>query len=299
MPMTEQMCDNRNKSLPVEHDLPTMRADAKTPVAARSDQPVSLAAYAGDPDFMASFARGLAVIRAFSGGTGRRTIGTIARSTGLSRAAVRRCLYTMEQLGYVGADEGRHYTLRPKILALGYAFLSSSALVAAAKPVLDEASATLHESCSMAVLEGDAIVYVARSASSRRLVSMDLGVGSRLPAYCTSMGRVLLAGLPPEELKRYFAKLVPVAYTERTVTRRDELRRIIAEVAQSGHAIVDQELELGLRSMAVPVRDFGGDVVAALNVSTHASRVPREELVERCLPVLLAASGALIMPVPR
>ena len=113
------------------------------------------------------------------------------------------------------------------------------------------------------------------------------------------MGRVLLAGLPPEELKRFFAKLGPVDYTERTVTRRDELRRIIAEVAQSGHAIVDQELELGLRSMAVPVRDFGGDVVAALNVSTHASRVPREELVERCLPVLLAASGALIMPVPR
>lgn len=255
--------------------------------------------HAGDPDFMASFARGLAVIRAFSGGTGRRSIGALAQSTGLSRAAVRRCLYTMEQLGYAGMDEGRHYMLRPKILALGYAFLSSSALVAAAKPVLDQVSEALQESCSMAVLEGDAIVYVARSSSSRRLVSMDLGVGSRLPAYCTSMGRVLLAGLPADEQKRYLAKLVPVAYTERTVTRRDELRRILADVAQAGHAIVDQELEMGLRSMAVPVRDFAGGVVAALNVSTHASRVPRDELVDRCLPALAAAARALVMPVPR
>ena len=144
-----------------------------------------LSKFGGDPDFMASFARGLAVIRAFSGGTGRRTIGSLAQTTGLSRAAVRRCLYTLRQLGYVGLDEGRHYVLRPSILSLGYAFLSSSSLVASAKPILEHVSAAVHESCSMAVLEGDSIVYVARSSSSRRLMSIDLGIGSRLPAYCT------------------------------------------------------------------------------------------------------------------
>ena len=265
----------------------------------RADAHAAIADFTGDPDFMASFARGLAVIRAFSGGTGRRTIGAIAQSTGLSRAAVRRCLYTLQQLGYVGADEGRHYALRPKILALGYAFLSSSALVVSAKPLLDEVAATLHESCSMAVLEGEAIVYVARSAASRRLISMDLGVGSRLPAYCTSMGRVLLAGLKSDEFDRYLSKLVPVAYTERTVTQRETLRKVIAAVGSSGYAVVDQELEVGLRSMAVPVRDLAGDVVAALNVSTHASRVTIEDLSSRCLPALLRAAEALVMPVPR
>jgi IclR family pca regulon transcriptional regulator len=254
--------------------------------------------FAGDPDFMMSFARGLAVIRAFSGGTGRRTIGALAQSTGLSRAAVRRCLYTMHQLGYVGVDEGRHYVLRPRILSLGYAFLSSSSLVVSAKPLLEQVSATVHESCSMAVLEGDSIVYVARSASSRRLMSIDLGVGSRLPAYCTSMGRVLLAGLAANELDRYFAALAPIAYTERTLTRRDQLRRILRDVTRDGFALVDQELEIGLRSMAVPVRDQSGNVVAALNISTHASRVPAEELKIRCLPPLLAAAQELTLALP-
>lgn len=254
--------------------------------------------FTGDPDFMTSFARGLAVIRAFSGGTGRRTIGALAQSTGLSRAAVRRCLYTLHQLGYVGVDEGRHYVLRPRILTLGYAFLSSSSLVVSAKPLLEQVSATVHESCSMAVLEGDSIVYVARSASSRRLMSIDLGVGSRLPAYCTSMGRVLLAGLAGNELDSYFATLVPIAYTERTVTKRDELRRILHDVTRDGFALVDQELEIGLRSMAVPVRDLSGNVVAALNISTHASRVPAEELKTRCLPPLLVAAQELALALP-
>ena len=256
------------------------------------------AGFAGDPDFMASFARGLAVIRAFSGGTGRRTIGAIAQSTGLSRAAVRRCLYTLQQLGYAGLDERGSYRLRPKILSLGYAFLSSSALVVAAKPLLDDVSAKLHESCSMAVLEGDAIVYVARSASSRRLMSIDLGVGSRLPAYCTSMGRVLLAGLPDAQRDHAIASIVPVAHTDRTVTRRDALRAILATVARDGYSIVDQELELGLRSLAVPVLDLERRVVAALNVSTHASRIDIEDLRARCLPALLDAARELSQGLP-
>ena len=264
----------------------------RTPAAA-----VALRGFAGDPDFMASFGRGLAVIRAFSGGTGRRTIGTLAQSTGFSRAAVRRCLYTLHQLGYVGL-EGRHYVLLPKILSLGYAFLSSSSMVAAAKPLLEQVSATVHESCSLAVLEGESIVYVARSPASRRLMSIDLGVGSRLPAFCTSMGRVLLAGLAADEQDRYLAKLVPIAYTKRTVTQRDELRRILKDVAREGYAVVDQELELGLRSMAVPVRDMSGNLVAALNVSTHASLITAEELQARCLPPLLAAAQELTPALP-
>ena len=274
------------------NDSPGAGVREPAPIAAAIGQ------YSGDPDFMISFARGLAVIGAFAGGTGRRTIGAIALSTGLSRAAVRRCLYTLQQLGFVGIDEGRRYALCPKILSLGYAFLASSSLVLSAKPLLDQASATLHESCSMAVLEGDSIVYVARSASSRRLMSIDLNVGSRLPAYCTSMGRVLLAGLPEAELDAYLRALAPIAYTERTVTRPETLRRIVAECGRSGFALVDQELELGLRSMAVPVRDARGNVVAALNVSTHASRVGIPDLRARCLPVLLDAAQELALAVP-
>jgi IclR family transcriptional regulator, pca regulon regulatory protein len=259
----------------------------------------NLERYAGDPDFMASLARGLAVIRAFSGGTGRRTIGSIAQSTGLSRAAVRRCLYTLHQLGYVGFDDAGHYTLRPAILSLGYAYLASSSLVATARPVLEQVSAAVHESCSMAVLEGDAIVYVARSSGSRRLMTIDLGVGSRLPAFCTSMGRVLLAALDERALDAYFERVLPIPYTDRTVTRPEALRAILAKVSRDGHAVVDQELELGLRSLAVPVRDAKGEAVAALNVSAHASRVSVAELRSRCLAPLSAAASELALALPR
>ncbi|HVE51055.1 MAG TPA: IclR family transcriptional regulator C-terminal domain-containing protein [Casimicrobiaceae bacterium] len=257
-----------------------------------------LASYRGDPDFMASLARGLAIIRAFSGGTGRRTIGTLARATGLSRAAVRRCLYTLHRLGYVGLDERGHYTLRPAILSLGYAFLSSSSLAATARPLLDQVSERVHESCSMAVLDGDAIVYLARSAASRRIMSIDLGVGSRLPAWCTSMGRVLLAALPQAEQDDYLARVAPIAYTAHTVIKRERLKSMLAEVARSGYAVVDEELELGLRSMAVPVRDLAGQVVAALNVSAHASRVSIAELKRKCLAPLSEAASELSHALP-
>ena len=273
-------------------------AGARSAKGARGSRTTDDDRHAGDPDFMASFARGLTVIRAFTGGTGRRTIGAVAQSTGLSRAAVRRCLYTLQQLGYAHLDERRGYRLRPKILSLGYAYLSSSPLPLAAKPVLDHASATLHESCSVAVLDGDEVVYVARSAATRRLMSIDLGVGSRLPAYCTSMGRVLLASLSPDELESRLRSAALVAYTDRTVTGVDALRARVTEVARDGHSVVDQELEIGLRSLAVPVRDLAGNVVAALNVSTHATRVSREDLIGRCLPVLEEAARDLAQQLP-
>ncbi|HEX9277486.1 MAG TPA: helix-turn-helix domain-containing protein, partial [Casimicrobiaceae bacterium] len=161
--------------------------------------------YAGDPNFMASLARGLAVIRAFTQQRRHLTIAQVSQRTAIPRAAVRRCLYTLSMLGYVGTEDGRTYALRPRILVLGHAYLSSTPLVYAVQPLLDQITSLLHESSSLAVLEGDEILYIARSSTTTRLMSIDLGIGSRLPAYCTSMGRVLLAGLSAIELDLYLS----------------------------------------------------------------------------------------------
>ena len=183
--------------------------------------------------------------------------------------------------------------LRPKVLSLGYAYLSSIPIVTLAQPVLDALSENLHESSSMAVLEADEIVYVARSKTTRRLMSVDLNVGSRLPAYCTSLGRVLLAGLPQEELKQYLARVQPVRFTPRTVTSRERLRAIIEATREEGYSVVDEELEIGLRSIAVPIIDPRGRVSAAINASTQASRVPLQEFQHTFLPALRKAAAEL------
>src|SRR6266545_5393920 len=162
--------------------------------------------YAGDPNFMASLARGLAVIRAFTQQRRHLTIAQVSQRTAIPRAAVRRCLYTLSMLGYVGTEDGRTYALRPRILVLGHAYLSSTPLVYAVQPLLDQITSLLHESSSLAVLEGDEILYIARSSTTTRLMSIDLGIGSRLPAYCTSMGRVLLAGLSDAEIDLYLSR---------------------------------------------------------------------------------------------
>jgi len=252
-------------------------------------------AFAGDPDFMASLARGLAVIRAFSQQRQRLSIAQISLRTGISRAAVRRCLYTLAQLGYVASDDERNFVLRPRILALGHAYLSSVPLATSAQPLLDQVSSALHESCSMAILDADDIVYVARSSSSTRLMSIDLGIGSRLPAFCTSMGRVLLAGLPASQLGEYVKRVVLTPYTNRTVASKDKLREAIVAARESGYAIVDQELEMGLRSIAVPVSDASGRPACAINISTQAARVPTTEMEKRFLPALRAAAAELSM----
>lgn len=237
---------------------------------------------------MTSLARGLSVIRAFDGRHPNLTIAEVARITGLSRAAARRCLYTLTRLDYVGSD-GRSFFLRPKILALGYAFLSSAPFAATIEPVLERVSETLRESASAGVFDEDEVVYIARVAT-KRIMSVALNVGSRLPAYCTSMGRVLLAHLSRNELDAYLARVVLKPLTARTVTSRDELRRVIDQVRHKGYALVDQELEIGLRSIAVPVRNSGGAVVAAMNVGTQAGRVSRRDMEGRFLPVLQAAA---------
>lgn len=245
----------------------------------------------GDPNFMTSLARGLAVIRGFASTPHGLTIAQLSKSTGISRAAVRRCLYTLEQLGYVGS-EGTSYSLRPKILALGYAFLSSTPVAEAAQPHLDAMSKVLEESCSLSILDGDEIVYVARAAASR-IMSINLVVGTRLPAHCSSMGRVLLAHLPPAALEAYLARVKPEPRTVHTVTSVDRLREMLRGVREQGYALVDQELEIGLRSIAVPVRAVSGRVIAAMNVGSQAARVSADEMRERFLPRLQAAAAEL------
>ena len=248
----------------------------------------------GDPNFMTSLARGLAVIQSFTERKRQMTISQLSLKTGLSRAAVRRCLYTLQKLGYAGTDDNRHFFLRPHVLALGHSYISSMPLSSAAQPVLEHTSKLLHESSSIATLDGVDVIYVAR-ASVTRIMSIDLRVGSRLPAYCTSMGRVLLANLPAEELERLLPSIEFTQRTERTVRSMEKLRQILRQVQRNGYAIVDQELELGLRSMAVPIRNAGGTAVAALNVGTHAQRVSIQQLQNTFLPHLQAAAEELAM----
>jgi len=231
-----------------------------------------------------SLARGLEVIETFEGHMEGQSVADVARQTGLSRAAVRRLLITLESLGYAECT-GRVYRLKTRVLKLGFSYLSSTSLPTIAQPILEQVTETVHESSSLSVLDGDQIVYLARS-SSKRVMSVDLSVGSRLPAYCTSMGRVLLAALPDAELDASLDRAPITALTPKTVTDKTLLRDIIARVRTEGFALTDEELELGLRSIAVPVRTRQNRVVAAMNIGVHAARVSAAEMIERLLPIL-------------
>ncbi|HEY4740098.1 MAG: IclR family transcriptional regulator C-terminal domain-containing protein [Candidatus Acidiferrales bacterium] len=277
----------------------SLKQPANSPAATPIPSPIltpaaQVDALTGDPNFMTSLARGLVVIQAFSERDRRQTISQLSVKTGLSRAAVRRCVYTLVKLGFAGTDDGRHFHLRPRVLTLGHAYISSMPLASAAQPVLEHLSHLLHESSSIATLDGLEIIYVAR-ASATRIMSIDLGVGSRLPAFCTSMGRVLLANLPAEELESCLARIEYTPHTDRTVSSAEKLRQVLRSVQRNEYAIVDQELELGLRSMAVPIRNPMGKVVAALNVGAHAQRVSIQELQNRFLPHLQAAAQEFSM----
>src|SRR3954462_1595005 len=221
-------------------------------------------------DFVQSLERGLAVIRAFDAEHRELALSDVARSTGLTRAAARRFLLTLVKLGYVPLADGR-FSLRPRVLDLGYAYLSSLSLPDVAQPHMEALVAKVNESSSISVLDDTEVVYVVR-VPTRRIMSITLAVGTRLPAYATSMGRVLLANLPEEELEERLARVEFKPLTKRTVKDATALRKVLAGVRKQGYALTDQELEEGLRSVAVPIRDSSGDVVAALNVSVHASR---------------------------
>ena len=244
----------------------------------------------GDPEFMTSLARGLAVLRCFCDRGAPMTIAEAARETGLSRPAVRRCLHTLVRLGYA-AQGNRHYVLLPKVLSLGYAYLSSSPLPLRAQPLLDALRDEVGESCSLGVEEDGQLRYVAR-AESARIMAISLRPGSRLPLYATSMGRVLLAARSRAEQEQSLRTTPLTPHTERTETSRARLLAILAQVAEQGYAIVDQELDLGLRSVAVPVRQ-SGTVIAAINIGMQSARIPMAEVHSRLLPALRRTAAEL------
>ncbi|MET8359561.1 IclR family transcriptional regulator [Micromonospora sp. NPDC005171] len=240
------------------------------------------------PEFVQSLERGLAVIRAFDGEHPQLTLSEVARRTGLTRAAARRFLLTLVELGYVHTD-GRLFSLRARILELGYAYLSSLSLPEVAQRHMEALVAQVHESCSVSVLDGDEVVYVAR-VPTKRIMTVGISVGTRFPAYATSMGRVLLAAQPGEWLDDYLAAAQLRPLTRRTVTDPARLRAVLTKIAAQGYAIVDQELEEGLRSVAAPIHGENGSVIAAVNVSAHASRGSFEMIRRELLPPLLAAA---------
>jgi len=251
---------------------------------------------AEDPAFVAALARGLAVIRTFGDGREQQTLAEISRLTDLPRATVRRSLLTLQSLGFIASD-GKHFALTPAVLSLGFAYLAATPLPRLIQPTLENVSEKTHESSSATVLDGDEIVYVARAAT-KRIMSVGLSVGSRLPAFCTSMGRVLFAARPPEEVAARLAATPLPALTPRTQTSVPALLDTLARVREEGYCMVDQELELGLRSIAVPVRNAQGTVVAAMNVSAQAGRISSETLIAEVLPVLRMASEALAPVLP-
>ena len=241
--------------------------------------------FENSPDYVQSLARGLAVVRAFDREHARLTLSQVAARTGLTRASVRRNLLTLQHLGYVGAD-GREFFLRPRVLELGYSYLSSLGLGEIALQAMEDLSHRVGESCSMAVLDESYIVYVAR-VPVRRVMSIALNVGARLPAFATSMGRVLLAAMSESELDAWIDAQKLRAITPRTLAKPALLRAEIARVRRDGYALVAQELELGLCSIAVPVHAGNERVVAGLNVGMAWRDGVREHARRRILPALL------------
>lgn len=239
-------------------------------------------------DFVRSLANGLKVLEAFAGGEAEMTLSEVARRAGLSRASARRMLHTLVHLGYATTD-GRGFALTPKVLSLGLGFWSGNGMTDLLQPALRSLASELNESCSASVLVGDEIVYIAR-AHTRRIMRMDLDVGTRLPAFATSMGRVLLADLETDDLRRRLTSSRRSALTPATTTDVDRLVDIISAVDEAGYALVDQELEAGLRSVAVPVRHPARGVVAAMNVSVSAGLESAEESLARVLDPLRACA---------
>ena len=244
--------------------------------------------------FVQSLARGLAVIRAFDADHISMTLSEVSKRTGLTRATARRFLHTLVDLGYVRTD-GRVFELTALVLQLGYSYLAGQSLPQLVQPLLEELSEELHESTSASILDGDDIVYIAR-IHTRRIMTVGITVGTRFPAYATSMGRVLLAGLPAGQLAEYLARAELKPLTPRTISDPKRLRTELDKVRGQGWALVDQELENGLRSVAVPILQPDGTVVAALNMSMQASLTDGTDLdqaVLEALPKLQAVSAKI------
>jgi IclR family pca regulon transcriptional regulator len=238
--------------------------------------------------FVQSLERGLDVIRSFNEECPRQSLSEVARRTGYSRASCRRLLFTLEALGYVGVD-GREFFLQPRILDIGYSFLTSLPFRDIVEPFIQDLSDKVRESVSVSVLDGPDIVFVSRVAASR-IMTLSLSVGSRLPAYCTSTGRVLLAAMPVTEQRRHLGSRPLVALTKFTLHRESDILTELEKVAKRGWALNDQELEIGLRAVAAPIRDSTGRTVAAINISTPVGRTNLKELRDELVPQLLATT---------
>ncbi|MCP4989536.1 MAG: helix-turn-helix domain-containing protein [Colwellia sp.] len=239
-----------------------------------------------------SLVKGLAVIQAFNKDQAKMTLSEVATTTGFSRAASRRFLQTLVAEGYA-KQEGKLFSLTAKILNLGFAYLSAQDIWQHGKPLMQQLVEQLNESCSAAVLEGDDVVYVARVATTKRIMSISLNVGTRLPAITTSLGRVLLANLSTCDLDKFLSRCEMKQHTDFTITDPAELLTEIAKVKQQGYSIVEQELELGLTSISVPVNDGMGNVVAALSISTHVSQTNTEQLLTSILPALKSCAAKI------
>ena len=250
------------------------------------------------PDFVTSLARGLAVLLALSDKKRRMSIAQVSHRTGIPRAAARRSLYTLAKLGFVAADDARHFYLRPRVLSLSHGYLSVSPLAVLAQPIRDRLGESLREGCSLATLDGDEIVYLARSASSR-VMSPAMNAGRRLPAYCTSIGHAILAYLPQDELDGYLARVQFHPFTAYTPGSKEALLAFLAAVHESGFAFASQMMEPRLCTLAVPVRDTAGNYVAGINVILQGRLLTRSEAAERFYHPLQQAAmelGSLLLP---
>ena len=241
--------------------------------------------------YVQSFARGLQVIRSFSAQSPQQTLSEVAQRAGLTRAGARRILLTLEGLGYVRSN-GRQFSLAPRILDLGFAYLSSLPLWNLAEPVMERLVEEVKESCSAAVLDGPEIVYVLR-VPTHKIMSINLGIGSRLPADCTSMGRTLLAEMDTPALEALLHEHPPRRRTARTITDIGALKRELARVHEQGWCLVDQELEEGLVSLSAPIRDRAGRAIAAMNISGQVNRTSPEYMREHFLPRLRVAAAEI------
>jgi len=245
-------------------------------------------------EIVQSLLKGLVVIQAFNQDRPSMTLSEVATATGYTRAAARRFLLTLVSEGYA-KQTNKQFSLTAKVLNLGFSYLLTQDIWQHGKPLMQQLVEQLNESCSAAVLEGDDVVYVARVATTKRIMSISLNVGTRLPAVATSLGRVLLAELPKVELDAFLDKSALKKYTEYTLIDKSHLVENISQVKQQGYSIVEQELELGLTSIAVPVSDSAGDVIAALSISTHVSQTDKEHLLSDILPALKACADKIAL----
>ena len=239
--------------------------------------------------YVESLARGLAVMRAFREQNDRLTLSDVARITGLSRAAVRRSLLTLEALGYAESS-GRYFSLSPQVLTLAQAYLSSSPVPRVAQSFLEKVSEQLGQSCSLSILHHDEVIYIARSAR-KRIGSLHRDVGTHMPAHCTSMGRVLLAALSDKELDAFLATAKLESHTRYTITDSVELRAVIEKAKRSNHCLVDQEFEIDLRTLAIPIQNASGRVIAAMNIAARASETGKKQMLDEFLPVMRDAAA--------